>query len=370
MTLYTDLTIYLQDKPEFLQFSFWGTLILALFVLLALGYLIVFRLNFQFTRYRQRRVEQEWADSFRSLREGKEPSTYPILSRADKPVFLEHWLKHRELASPEFAHLLDLLAHRVALKNTILDILNPGRIEILPSRVWLQGIAIAAVEFINRKDTRNALLQMSESDNLFLVVQSCTVLAKLRIKGFEKKIIQSLFRFPADAPEIFARVSRAGGSDVLHVMQPFLDRLPHHTVMNFISLAEESRDNSLVPILLQRLRTAWSNEEIAALIRTLSRFEAPGLRDEIIPFLNYPDLYVRIQTAKAIGRVGTDADIEHLKPLLSEKDWWLRYRAARAICKLCALDWESLENLRNSLSDKFARDIIKHAYQEMDWCLT
>lgn len=370
VTLYTDLTNYLQDKPDFLHFAFWGTVAMTFCILLALIFLCIFRINFIYTRFRRRLVEQAWTDAFRYLRAGEEPDSYPILSRADKSVFLEFWLENRELASPEFANLLDELARRVALHNTIIAILNPGKIEFLPSKVWLQGIAIAAIEYVDNENTRGSLLEMTKSENIYLVVQACTVLAKLRVKGFEKEIIQTMFRFPKDAPEIFSRVSQAGGSDVLHVMQPFLERLPHHTVMNFISLAEQSHDETLVPILLHRLRVAWINEEIAALIRALSRLNSPGLREAILPFLDYPDLYVRIQTAKAIGRLGTADDIQFLKPLLSDGEWWLRYRAARAICKLCELDWETLEELRASLSDKFARDIIMHAYEEMEWCST
>lgn len=370
MILYTDLTNYLQDKPDFLQFALWGTVAMTLCVLLALAYLIVFRINFVYARYRHQQIEQQWADVFRYLRAGEEPHKYPILSRADKPVFLEFWLENRELANPDLARLLDELAKRTALHNTIINVLNPGKVEILPSKVWLQGIAIAAMEYIDNEDARASLMDMTESENVYIVVQACTVLAKIRMKGFEKKIIQTMFRFPKDAPEIFARVSQAGGSDVLHVMQPFLDRLPHHTVMNFISLAEQSHDNTLVPILLHRLRTAWNNEEIAALIRALSHLDSPDLHKSILPYLEYPDMFVRIQTAKSIGRLGTEEDIPFLLPLLSEDEWWLRYRAARAICKICKLDWETLDKIRTGLTDQFARDIIKHAYEEMDWCST
>jgi len=370
VALYYDLIAYLQDKPQFLTIAFWGTVAMTVCVIIVLAYLVVFRISFLYTRYRRRRVEDAWNDAFRYLRAGEEPLSYPLLPRSDKPVFLEFWLENRKLADTRFAAMLDELAKRVALHHTITDILDPGKVEILPSKVWLQGIAIAAVEFVDRGETREVLLQTSKSDNLYLVVQACTVMARLKVKGFEKEIIQTMFRFPADAPEIFARVSQAGGSEVLHVMQPFLDRLPHHSIMNFISLAEESHDETLVPVLLFRLQRTQHQEEIAALLRTLSQFEQPGLREIIVPYLRHENLYVRIQAAKAMGHVGIEADIEALKPLLSESEWWLRYRAARAICRLCDLQWEKLEAIRSKLSDKFARDILQHAYEELDWCST
>ena len=343
---------------------------MALGVVLMLVLLVIFRIRFLISRLRRDHIENEWNEVFRYLRAGEEPISYPNLSRGEKYNFLEFWLEHRRLANKRFAGMLDELARRVSLDKTIVNILNPGKMEIMGSKVWLQGIALAAIEYVDTEETREALKQMTSSENLFLVVQACTTLAKLRTPGFEKAIIQTMFRFPADAPEIFARVSQAGGSEVLHIMQPFLNRLPHHTIMNFISLAEQSHDDSLVPVLLYRLRNTKNEEEIAALLRSLSRFEAAGLREAVLPFLKHPSVYIRIQAIKAIGRLGKESDIELLVPLLSESDWWLRYRAARAICKLYQLDSESIENLRNSLADKFARDILNHAYEELDWCST
>lgn len=370
MNLYQNVTSYLQDKPDFLSYAVWGIVVMVILVLLALVYIFVFRLGFLISSFRRRRVEAEWNDVFRYLRTGEEPESYPPISRGEKPIFLEYWLENRELANERFGVMLDELARRTRLDKTIVQILDPGKFEVMPSKVWLQGIAIAAIEFVDTEDTREALLEMTKSENLFLVVQACTVSAKLRVKGYEKEIIQTMFRFPSDAPEIFARVSQAGGSDVLHFLQPFLDRMPHHTVMNFISLAEESHDDSLVPILLHRLQRTQQQEEIAAIIRTLGQFEFPGLRNAIVPYLEHPNLYVRIQAARAMGQVGQPDDIEKLKPLLSSSEWWLRYRTAQAICRLSKNEWQKLEALRASLKDAYAKDIIQHAYEEMDWCST
>ena len=361
---------YLLDKPEFLAFSFWGSVFMLAAVLLILFLLVLLRINYLLNSFRRKNLEEAWSEVFRLLRAGEEPESFPILSRGEKPIFLEFWLENRKLANGRFASMLDELARRVALERTILGILHPGKIEVLPNKTWLQGLAIAAIEYVDTEETRSALLRMTASEDLYLVVAACTTLAKLRVTGFEKEIIQTMFRFPANAPEIFARVSQAGGSEVLHVIQPFLNRLPHHTIMNFLSLAEESHDDSLVPILLYRLENTANQEEIAALLRALSRFDYPGLREAVLPYLDHENLYIRIQAAKAIGRLGNEGDINKLLPLLSEQNWWLRYRAARAICKLNNMDRESIETVSDKLSDQFAKDIIEHAYEELNWCST
>lgn len=364
---FNSMTAYFQDRPEFLQLAFRGCLLMIALIIMVLFYLVISRLNYLLNRFRHRQVEDAWQETFRCLRVGEEPASFPAMSRGEKPIFLELWLETRKLATANFAQALDELARRTALDKTVTNILHPGKLEILPRKVWLQSLAITAIEYIDTEETREALKEMTEVDNLYLVVQACTCMTKKRMEGYQKKIIQALFRFPADAPEIFARVSQAGGSDVLHIMQPFLDRLPHHTIMNFISLAEGANDDSLVPMLLYRLRRASEVEEISALIRAVSRLHYRGLREAVLPFLEHPNLYVRIQAAKAMGRVGTRDDIIRLEPLLSDNDWWLRYRAARAICKLSGNDWNFLQQLINRQKDQFARDIVKHAHEELQW---
>lgn len=370
MPFLNDITFYLQDKPLFLHLAFWGSGLLLLAILGVMAYLFVFRINFLIARFRRRRVEQEWLDVFRLLKKGEEPAQLPRLARGEKVFFLELWLEHRKLADDHYGRYLDALARRVALQNTIVSILRPGKLEILPSKIWLQGIAIAAVEYIDTEQTREMLLEMTESDNTYVVVNACASLAKLKVPGYEREIIQTMFRFPADAPEIFARVSQAGGSDVLHIMLPFLDRLPRHTVMNFISLAESSDDESLIEVLLYRLKRTTQEEEIAAILRCIGRFDQDGLREAVLPFLEHSSTYIRIQAAKAIGRLGTTRDIRLLVPLLSDPDWWMRYRAARAIVKLSNQNWDALAKLQSELHDQYAKDIILHAYEEMDWCWT
>ena len=62
--------------------------------------------------------------------------------------------------------------------------------------------------------------------------------------------------------------------------------------------------------------------------------------------------------------MGRRADQEKLAPLLADREWWVRYRAAQAIVGLSPRDDQRLRDIRSTLSDRYARDILTQAIAE------
>ena len=365
-----DILAFTNTRPTFFVFAFWGSVTLVVFIALTLSYLIFLRIAHLVDSRWEQATREEWDPILRGLREGHQPEELPTISRQQRKIFLEIWLRQRENADGLYAEALDTLARRVDMEAMLLAILRPGRMEFVPRLVWLQAVAISAAVFVRSAEVDRQIMEMTESENEYLAVQACACLARLKVPGFERKIISIMFRFPGEAPDIFDKVSVAGGADVLHVMQAFLPRLPRHTVMNFISLAEKSGDASLLPVLQNRLAVSRNEEEIAALLRTIGRLGDTTQREVILPYLQHPRTFVRIQAAKAMGRIGLPEDRDLLLPLLRDPDWWLRYRAARAIIKLSKFDSGKIEELRAREKDRYASEILKHAQHELEWHLT
>ncbi len=358
---------FLNGQPAFFIMVFWGSLILILLTLLTFLYLVWSHLIYTYSNFRTQQLLDHWEDLFKEMRRGREPAEWPKVSRSDKYYLLELWLDQRVYAEGSYARMLDELANRLAFENTVLDILLPGVFDFFPRKVWLQAQAIAATEFIDTERAFSAVADMAESDNQFLAIQACACMARTMADGYERAIISIMMRYPGEVPEIFTRLSQSGGSDVLHIMEPFLDRLPHVTLMNFISLAEQSGDDSLIQVLQDRLFKQPGDEETAALLRSLGRLGGAEQRPVIIPYLQHTNPIVRTQAAKAMGRIGLPEDRDLLVPLLSDRNWWVRYRTARALVKLCDFDDEELRALQQSLDDRYARDMITHAYEEKEW---
>lgn len=366
----SNILAFVAARPVYFILSFWGSVTLLALIAVTLIYLIFLRLTHLVESRREQATLRKWEPILKRLREGREPDELPTISRQRRKIFLEMWLRQRESATSAYAEALDGLAQRVNMKAMLLAILRPGNLEFLPRLVWLQAVAISAAIYVRSTEVNRLVMEMADSENEYLAVQACACLAQLKVPGFERKIISIMFRFPGEAPGIFDKVSVAGGADVLHVMQAFLPRLPRHTVMNFISLAEKSGDASLLPVLQNRLANSGNEEEIAALLRTIGRLGDTAQREVILPYLQHTRTFVRIQAAKAVGRVGKPADRDLLMPLLRDPDWWLRYRAARAIIKLSNFNSEDIDRLRDAEQDRYANEILLHAQHELEWHLT
>ena len=74
--------------------------------------------------------------------------------------------------------------------------------------------------------------------------------------------------------------------------------------------------------------------------------------------------HVRMHAATALGRFGGEPEIEILTLLLKDREWWVRYRSAQALASMPFLNIQNLEVIRDSINDKFAKDILNQVITE------
>jgi HEAT repeat protein len=71
-----------------------------------------------------------------------------------------------------------------------------------------------------------------------------------------------------------------------------------------------------------------------------------------------------MQAATFLGRAGNVGDLAALEPLLSDREWWVRYRAAQALVASPFLGPNALRRIGARQQDQFARDILQQALAE------
>lgn len=320
-------------------------------------------------KYRMRKTLEVWGPVFQAIR-FNEPYQIPKTRRRRGGYLLQAWIEQREYCSPENAVRLENLAFQIKLDQIILGILKPSRFGLLPPKIWLETLAISAAQWIDTEEIRVQILRTSESHVQSLAVSACASLLKLKVPGWEKAVVKTLLRFPKETTYFSNQIGKEGGGDLLKTFAPFLGNLPTNTVMNFIALAEQSNDRTLIPLLENRIAIATRGYEVAALLRTIGRLGGKKQRELVISYLKHPETFIQLQAIKALGRLGRIKDIEYLIPFLSHDDWWLRYRAARSILRLSGEHREIAEKIRDGIEDKYARDILVHTIAETEWCLT
>lgn len=90
--------------------------------------------------------------------------------------------------------------------------------------------------------------------------------------------------------------------------------------------------------------------------------DLPGVRS----LLAHSNWVVRLQAARALGRIGIADDIPRLATLLGDPVWWVRYRTAQALVALTRGNSQALSELRAHLSDRYALDMLEMAMAEKE----
>lgn len=90
----------------------------------------------------------------------------------------------------------------------------------------------------------------------------------------------------------------------------------------------------------------------------------PKALDLILPYASHDRWHLRVHAATALGKLGTREHISVLIDLLSDREWWVRYRAAQAITKLPFLLADELQQIQLGLDDRYASDMLKQAMAE------
>jgi HEAT repeat protein len=133
---------------------------------------------------------------------------------------------------------------------------------------------------------------------------------------------------------------------------------PGPGLAQLLRLHTTAHAESLRPAILEVLRHAMDAEVLAAALATLWHPADAGCARER---LEHPAWIVRVEAAQALHRLGAREDLPRLARLLSDGNWWVRRRAAEALCSLPGVPAEEVRALGASLADRFAADALAQA---------
>lgn len=357
-----DLIEFISSQASIFKIAILASLVLFGLILLSLVILSISRILFLIKCRHNKKVESIWLPLL-----DMQSTERPQLLKNQWPHVLHLWVSRRAKSTTEDSARLDKIALDVGLNNVVFELLTPRNYSIFSRPIWLRILAITAAQWFPSSRIIGNLWGALASNNRSIALRACTSLVSLKAEDYEKAVIKILFRFPEQAPTITTEIGAAGGGEILHVLEPFLDRLPNYTITNFISLAERSTDKSLLPLIIEKLETYRNSEEAGSLLRALGNLGGYEQRSVVIPFLNHETHFLRIQAAKTLGRIGDLSDIPLIIPLLSDENWWFRYRAAEAIVNLGGKNYTYLQQMLNSEKDPIVADILQHVLTEKNW---
>lgn len=338
-------------------FAFWLGVAVVILAAVMLTVILVMRQVMARRERNHQRAAVEWRTILVAADAGA-PVKVPSLPRGDVTGFLEVWNELHAAHPGDRGDGLLHVAAEVGLDRHLFRLLGHGGFHN-------QVVAIIALGHLRNRDHFARVAQFI--DDKSPIVSLCAARALMQM---DPSSAVSMF-----VPQIVSRDDWSQGrvAAILHeTSTPALSKE--------LSLATLRANADVAPRLV-RFLAAVSPEEVAPVIRTILTSSVAD--DHLIstclqvlsrtadlvsvrPLLKHPRWHVRMHAAAAIGRLGVPGDERLLVDMLSDEQWWVRYRTAQGLLKLPFLDESRVRRIRDTHPDRFARDILDHVLAERD----
>ena len=283
------------------------------------------------------------------------PPHLPTLAADERVPFLKLWNSLMRDAGGEAAHNLIDVARAIGCDRFARHMLHHGsRAECL--------LATMALGHLCDQVAREALTTQTLAADSITSLHAFHALVRIDADTTAAELTPlMLARTDWSIAQVAAIVQTAQNAFAPTLLTAVADHPAEHLPRTLRLL--EALHLSPPPAALIALLKRDNAEIVAAALRTIHDAE---MLPQVRPLLRHDDWRVRLQAAKVVGRLGEEADVNRLVPLLADAEWWVRYRTAQALVGMHSFGRAEAEMLRDNLTDRFARDMLAQALAEKD----
>jgi HEAT repeat protein len=298
-------------------------------------------------------------------------SDLPRLARRDLSEFLLLWNHLQESLLDESKDHLNQIGRALGIQHAALRLLRRGN---LRERL----LAIVTLGQLCEPAAWDQLLTIAQREGVLLSVAAARALVMIDPTKAVPELIPLLMRradWPASrvanmlqiagADEISDQIANAALKSALEERAQTGNvhgKPGANDPARLVRYLELAYNVAALPAARTIAELSRDPEVLAACLRLLNSAEdLPVVRE----CLSHENFGVRVQAAAALGRLGEDHDEDRLVPLLSDREWWVRYRAAQALSRLPHMRELRLKTIQAAQSDPFARDILTQVMAEV-----
>jgi HEAT repeat protein len=309
---------------------------------------------------RREAIRTRWEPAILDAVAGEAIPGVPRLRRGEREGFLLLWNRVQEtVAGPVRDRLADL-ARRAGADA--------------PLRRWLRRpgvrrklLAIQTAGNLRDERSLKPLLRLLGDRRPFVALCAARALGQIDPALTGSAVVPLVAERP-DWP--FARLAQllkaAGPANSSAALARAALAAPTPTRPRMARLLAEAEAVDALPVLRKFLD--WTDEEEceSACLQALARFRDPADTPRYRSRLGHPSWTVRMHAAAALGPVGLPEDGKALLALLEDPEWWVRYRAARALLQLPGTDRARVEALREAAPAGPAREALHQVLAERE----
>jgi len=341
------------SPDTFIAAAIW-TGFAALLLTLLLGLQIIgMRLMLRRRQRSDARALERWRPVLNAAIVGETPASLPPLGRAERLPFLRLWAHLQGSLRGEANEALNEVARRLGIDAYARGLLVRGN---RPARL----LSALVLGHLHDREAWPALLRMAEQPDNTVSLTALWALVRIDPPAAADYMVPLFIAREEWALSLAAGILQQATEPAAAALTRLLPQLGEDKLPRALRIAEAL--HLALPAAV--LGTALKSPAMPVVIAGLRGVRTPETLLDVRALLAHEDWQVRVQAARALGRVGERADAERLVQLLGDREWWVRYRAAEALLELPALSRADLDALRASLTDRFAADMLSQAMAE------
>jgi HEAT repeat protein len=302
---------------------------------------------------RRERFRERWEPVLYGRMAGDD-NPLPPLAPDERLMFLILWLNVLGYVRDEAANAVVQVAHDLGLAAYVLRLLGSRR-------DWKRVLGMQAAGILRLREAREILASKIAPGRPISSLAAVRALLQIDTQH-GLAALQQVLRYPKWSPGTMLEIVKLAGPQATQMLAALvLSALPGRA-RQLVRLIVLTEDSSALPALRERLEFSRDDQEIAAIVHALGRLGGAEDRLTVLKFTAHKSWLVRMQAAFAFGALGIEQDAQRLLPLLHDRVWWVRYRAAQSLLRLKGA--EGVGRLHDSESDGYAREMLERVLVE------
>jgi len=353
--------VYAEPSDSVIRLISYSSIAILCLMLLLIFQILWLRLSHNSRLLREKKFLELWRPLLMSEISGNAPALPPLKTR-DAEFFLNLWNHLQESVKGPARKRLNGLAVQsgmAAYAHSLL--LGKGLRQKLMALVTLGNLqdSTAWSDILPLTRERDRRLSLSAFSAL-LRINASAALSELKTQLTDRD----------DWPpaQLAILIQESGAMETTSMLVSYARELADstapgdlHRLQRLLPLIVATPSHEKLQAIRAILATATDSEVIAQCIKSLGD---PEDLSKIRTYAEHPAWLVRLQVARALGRIGSTDDLPMLLKLLCDPEWSVRRRSADAIVILVRNDENRLAELLAIITDPFARDMLTMSITE------
>ena len=289
------------------------------------------------------------------------PSPLPVLARRERWPFMQLWLHAQMSVQGPSRQRLAELGMATGCREMALARLGS-------SHYSERMVGLLALGFLRDAASVPLLLQRLAQGSNHTVIYAGRALLEIDAAQHADAVVRALLACAALDQSLVSVLLKPfrpvlAGAMLRQVGQPLAGETvtPDAMALRWLRLTRSLKLQVPQQVLAPHLQQTQDIERLIAAIRLVQGEQGA---DAVAAHAQHPQWQVRAQVARALGFVGTHAQVPALLALVCDAQWWVRYRAAQALLRMPGLPRQQVLQQVAQRQDRYALSMVQAVLAE------